>query len=318
MVAGVALGCASLDWPKVVASSDRSVYFLPLARPLGQIALLLTVSGAFVLVQRVRDATRAAVFLGAGWCLAWLLLIRAAALVAPIYSGVALAAAIPADQRDVPVYSVGTYDQSLTFYLQRTVTLVGYRGELDYGLRKAPDAEIADLAEFLRRWSAQSRAFAVMEKTMFDDLEKPRGADAAGCHRRQSRPGGAAMSWITWALILMGVGLNAAAQLLLKVATRPLAHFSDFSADTLGSSVGILFKSPSFWAGMVCYAASVCVWLAALSKAPVSTAYPMLSLGYVVVAAVSVLWLGESMGPAKVLGIALICAGVILVSRSSA
>ena len=126
------------------------------------------------------------------------------------------------------------------------------------------------------------------------------------------------MSWITWALILTGVGLNAAAQLLLKVATRPLGHFSDFSADTLGSSVGILFKSPSFWAGMVCYAASVCVWLAALSKAPVSTAYPMLSLGYVVVAAVSVLWLGESMGPAKVLGIALICAGVILVSRSSA
>jgi multidrug transporter EmrE-like cation transporter len=68
---------------------------------------------------------------------------------------------------------------------------------------------------------------------------------------------------------------------------------------------------------MVCYAASVCVWVAALSKAPVSTAYPMLSLGYVVVAAVSALWLGESMTPAKVLGIALICAGVILVSRST-
>jgi len=126
------------------------------------------------------------------------------------------------------------------------------------------------------------------------------------------------MSWITWALILTGVGLNAAAQLLLKVATRPLAHFSDFSADTLSGSVVILFRSLPFWAGMVCYGASVCVWLAALSKAPVSTAYPMLSLGYVVVAAVSVLWLGESMGPAKVLGIALICAGVILVSRSSA
>ena len=125
------------------------------------------------------------------------------------------------------------------------------------------------------------------------------------------------MSWITWVLILTGVGLNAAAQLLLKVATRPLAHFSDFNTDTLGSSLVILSKSPPFWTGMVCYAASVCVWLAALSKAPVSTAYPMLSLGYVVVAAVSVMWLGESMAPAKVLGIALICAGVILVSRSS-
>ena len=126
------------------------------------------------------------------------------------------------------------------------------------------------------------------------------------------------MSWITWVLILTGVGLNAAAQLLLKVATRPLAHFSEFSADTLSSSMGILITSPSFWAGMVCYATSVCVWLAALAKAPVSTAYPMLSLGYVVVAAVSVLWLGESMGPGKMLGIALICAGVILVSRNSA
>jgi multidrug transporter EmrE-like cation transporter len=126
------------------------------------------------------------------------------------------------------------------------------------------------------------------------------------------------MSWVTWLLILTGVGLNAAAQLLLKVATRPLAHFSVFNADTVNSSVLILFKSMPFWSGMVCYAASVCVWVAALSKAPVSTAYPMLSLGYVVVAAVSVAWLGESLTPGKVLGIALICAGVVLVSRSSA
>ena len=126
------------------------------------------------------------------------------------------------------------------------------------------------------------------------------------------------MSWVTWVLILTGVGLNAAAQLLLKVATRPLAHFSVFNADTLNSSVLILSKSMPFWSGMVCYAASVCVWVAALSKAPVSTAYPMLSLGYVVVAAVSVAWLGESLTPGKVLGIALICTGVVLVSRSSA
>jgi 4-amino-4-deoxy-L-arabinose transferase-like glycosyltransferase len=171
VTAGLGLGLASLNWPAVIASSDRSQYFLPLARPAGWIAMLLTVTGAFVLVQRGRDATRAGVFLGVGWCLAWLLLVRAAALVAPIYSGVSLAAALPEADRGAPLYSVGTYDQSLTFYLQRTVTLVGYRGELDYGLRQVPGAEIADVAEFLRRWSSPSRAFAVMEKTMFDDLK---------------------------------------------------------------------------------------------------------------------------------------------------
>jgi multidrug transporter EmrE-like cation transporter len=125
------------------------------------------------------------------------------------------------------------------------------------------------------------------------------------------------MSWLTWVLILTGVGLNAAAQLLLKVATKPLAHFSEFNADILTSSIVILLRSVPFWSGMLCYAASVCVWVAALSKAPVSTAYPMLSLGYVVVAAVSVAWLGETVTPAKMLGIALICTGVLLVSRSS-
>ena len=125
------------------------------------------------------------------------------------------------------------------------------------------------------------------------------------------------MSWVTWVLILTGVGLNAAAQLLLKVATKPLAHFNEFNTDILSSSVVILLRSVPFWSGMLCYAASVCVWVAALSKAPVSTAYPMLSLGYVVVAAISVAWLGETLTPAKMLGIALICTGVLLVSRNS-
>jgi len=182
LLAGIGLGIASLNWPRVVASSDRSAYFLPLAKPVGQVALLLAASGAFVWMRRAPAAaraaspaateagTRAAVFLGVGWCLSWLLLIRAAALVAPIYSGADLAAAIPAADRDAPLYSVATYDQTLPFYLRRTVTLVAYRGELDFGLQHAPGAEIADVAEFVRLWSMQSRAFAVMEKTMFETL----------------------------------------------------------------------------------------------------------------------------------------------------
>jgi len=132
------------------------------------------VTGAFVLVQRsrdaARDATRAGIFLGAGWCLAWLLLVRAAALVAPIYSGIDLAAAFPAAAGDAPLYSVGTYDQTLPFYLRRTVTLVKFRGELDYGLKHAPNAEIADLDDFISLWTAQSSAFAVMDIGTFKNL----------------------------------------------------------------------------------------------------------------------------------------------------
>jgi multidrug transporter EmrE-like cation transporter len=125
------------------------------------------------------------------------------------------------------------------------------------------------------------------------------------------------MTPVTWLLILTGVGMNAAAQLLLKSAARPLSAFTVFNSDTLMRSAVLLACSAPFWAGMMCYAASVCVWIAALSRAPVSVAYPMLSLGYVVVAAISAVWLGESLSVPQVLGIALICAGVLLVSRST-
>lgn len=125
------------------------------------------------------------------------------------------------------------------------------------------------------------------------------------------------MSSLTWTLILLGVGLNASAQLLLKTATRGLTHFTEFGIDTLRGSALTLAISLPFWAGMLCYAASVCVWIAALTRAPVSVAYPMLSVGYVVVAAIGALWLGESLTVPKVCGIALICGGVYLVSRST-
>jgi 4-amino-4-deoxy-L-arabinose transferase-like glycosyltransferase len=171
-IAGLALLIASLNWPAMIASSDRSANFLPLARPLILIAVLLTVTGVFVWVRGTREVTRAGVFLGAGWCLAWLLMIRAAALLAPIYSGVGLARAFPAADRDAPIYSVRTYDQCLTFYLQRTVTLVGYRGELDYGLGRSPGAEIADFDDFVRRWGAESKAYAVMDMRTFNNLKE--------------------------------------------------------------------------------------------------------------------------------------------------
>jgi 4-amino-4-deoxy-L-arabinose transferase-like glycosyltransferase len=171
-IAGVVLGVASFYEPALVPASPGRPYFLVLAKPLREVAALLIVSGAFVWAQGARDATRAGVFLGVGWCLAGLLLIRAATLLAPIYSGIDLANALPPGSGDAPLYSVRTYDQTLPFYLRRTVILVEYRRELDYGLRQAPGGEIADIDEFLRLWQSQTRAFALMDKRTFNNFKE--------------------------------------------------------------------------------------------------------------------------------------------------
>ena len=170
VVAALAAAAASLYGLRFIPATERGQYFAQLARPLGEVAALLAICALVVLLQRRREMTRCAVFLGVGWCLAGLLLMRAAAAVAPLYSGVGLARAVDSPPRDQPVFSVGTYDQTLPFYWRRTVELVSYRGELDFGLQRNPDAEIAALPEFADRWSALPEAYAVMEKSMFDEL----------------------------------------------------------------------------------------------------------------------------------------------------
>ena len=172
LLAGAALAMLCVFAPRFVAASDRSEYFLSLAKPLAQIAALLAASGLYVLSQRRREVTRSTVFLGVGWCLSGLLLMRAAAAVAPVYSGIKLAQALPAGAENAPIYSVGTYDQTLPFYWRRSVALVAYRGELDYGLRYDPGAEMASVAEFIVRWNDESDAYAVMEKALYENLKK--------------------------------------------------------------------------------------------------------------------------------------------------
>jgi 4-amino-4-deoxy-L-arabinose transferase-like glycosyltransferase len=170
VVLAIGLAALCLIAPHQVRPSDRSVYFLALGRPLAQIALVLAVSGLFVLSRRRRDATESSLFLGVGWCLSGLLIMRGAAAVAPIYSGVEIARAFPQMPPDSPLYSLKSYDQTLPFYWGRTVELVSYRGELDFGLMRDPGAEIPTLAQFEERWMLESSAYAVMEKPMFDEL----------------------------------------------------------------------------------------------------------------------------------------------------
>jgi 4-amino-4-deoxy-L-arabinose transferase-like glycosyltransferase len=171
LVIALAAGAASLYGPRFLPLNDRSHYFSLLAKPLAEIAALLAASALFVLLQRRRDPTRAVVFLGAGWCLAGLLLMRAAGLVAPVYSGEVLARAVAVVPHEVPIYSIGLYDQTLPFYWRHTFKLVAYRGELDFGLRRDPNAEISSVAEFVDEWRRLPDGYAVMEKSMFDNLE---------------------------------------------------------------------------------------------------------------------------------------------------
>jgi 4-amino-4-deoxy-L-arabinose transferase-like glycosyltransferase len=69
------------------------------------------------------------------------------------------------------VYSVKHYEQTLPFYLGRTVTLVDYVDEFDLGLRQEPARAIADLATFRAEWLRQADAMAIMHPDTYRDFK---------------------------------------------------------------------------------------------------------------------------------------------------
>jgi 4-amino-4-deoxy-L-arabinose transferase-like glycosyltransferase len=124
--------------------------------------LVLLIGGALAMLttrQMQRDLT-VLVLAIAGFASTELLLagfepigqVRAGANLLPAIK--AAGAADPA----VRVYSVGIYEQSLTYYLGRTVTLVDYTDEFSFGLEQQPELAIPARPAFIDAWRRDAAA----------------------------------------------------------------------------------------------------------------------------------------------------------------
>ncbi|CAB3796552.1 DMT family transporter [Pararobbsia alpina] len=123
------------------------------------------------------------------------------------------------------------------------------------------------------------------------------------------------MNPVALTCILLGVALNAGAQLLLKAGVRAVGHFEFTTANIVPVGLKIATQWPII-GGLACYVISVGVWIVGLSRVDVSIAYPMLSLGYVVNAFLAWYLFGEVLTMQRLLGIAIILIGVVVLTRS--
>lgn len=123
------------------------------------------------------------------------------------------------------------------------------------------------------------------------------------------------MNALSFSLVLCGVLLNAAAQLLLKAGTNAIGVF-EFSRENILPVGWKVASEPHIITGLACYVVSVVVWIMALSRVEVSIAYPMLSIGYVVNALAAWYLFGEAVTVMRLTGIGFIIIGVFIVARS--
>ena len=123
------------------------------------------------------------------------------------------------------------------------------------------------------------------------------------------------MNLVSFFFLMLGVFLNATAQLLLKAGTNAVGQFEFDSGNIVPVGMKLALE-PHILGGVVCYMVSLVVWIMGLSRVEVSIAYPMLSIGYVLNAVAAWYLFGEAVSVPRLTGIGIIIIGVYVVARS--
>ena len=116
------------------------------------------------------------------------------------------------------------------------------------------------------------------------------------------------------AILLLSISLGILGQFFFKSGVDALKAAQGQPA--LGPRLVLMFFQPQIFAGLTCYAISSVFWLFVLSKAPLSIAYPCISLSYVFVVLLGKVRFGEHVNMGVWGGVLLICLGVVLINVS--
>ena len=115
--------------------------------------------------------------------------------------------------------------------------------------------------------------------------------------------------------ILSSVSLLALGQLFWKIGTTQAGQISFCAGEFLPCALK-LFTNLWFAAGCILLLASSAIWVIALGMVDLGYAFPFQALAFVFIFLASWLIFKEPISVMRVIGIVLICAGVIFVARS--
>jgi drug/metabolite transporter (DMT)-like permease len=131
-------------------------------------------------------------------------------------------------------------------------------------------------------------------------------------HRRFGVP-----SEILSALLLLipAVIITSTAQLMFKHGMGQVGHF-DFQPDVIITILPKMLSNPFIWLGLIGEFSALAFYLWVISRVPLSLAYPVLAMNYLVVVIESAVFLGESVSWVRVAGVFVIIVGVAIVGLS--
>jgi len=123
------------------------------------------------------------------------------------------------------------------------------------------------------------------------------------------------MTATTFSLALTAILGSAGAQALIKHGMDRVGGIS-FSGSQFFVSMQKVLTEPFILGGLGLIIIVAPMWFEVLSKLPLSVAYPMVSIGYIVAVGIGVIFLKESIPPLRIVGVVFIMVGVAALSRS--
>jgi len=181
LLVGVGLVGVALALPYYPARPDLARYYRAVAVWLAAGGMVIIVATALAFRERQKERWLSTVaVLAVGWFLFGQIVNTGAQALAPIYSTQSFARRLrPWNKPQIPFYTVETYQQSLPFYLRRTLTLVNYEGELHFGLvlarehgRLGPARYIPTLRAFRPIWDHDRQAVMILKPFLYRKLKK--------------------------------------------------------------------------------------------------------------------------------------------------
>ena len=120
-----------------------------------------------------------------------------------------------------------------------------------------------------------------------------------------------ALLWLIPAMLFSTTG-----ELFLKRGMNEIGSFDFAAVDHILPTIWRMAQNPNLWLGFIGFMGGSVFWLSVISRVPLSLAYPMLALSYVIVVVESWIFLNEGLHPLRVVGSLVVGLGVALVGLS--
>ncbi len=117
-------------------------------------------------------------------------------------------------------------------------------------------------------------------------------------------------------LVAISIVSSVSGQVFLKVGMSQIGFLDSQHMAAPLQVFSRVLTNPMVIIGLACYGLGAAAWLLVLSRLDLSYAYPFLAANFVLITVASRVLLGETVPLMRWFGVAVICLGVLMVSRS--